>query len=106
MNRSGQVTSTSAAPRASKKAAALPSWRERPFQTLNAAADIAGLSVASLYRFESEGRLTFKRLGGRTLVDTASLIALLETAETWTPSKRGSAAVAARVARARASWGA
>lgn len=35
---------------------------------------------------------------------TASLIALLETAETWTPLKRGSAAVTARVERARASW--
>lgn len=106
MNRSGHVTNTSAVSRPTKAVTTLSAWRERPFQTLNAAADIASLSVASLYRFESEGRLTFKRLGGRTLVDTVSLIALLETAESWTPSKRGSAAVAARVERARAAWSA
>lgn len=73
-------------------------WTERPLLTLKAAAEIIGISVASLYRFSDEGRLTFRRLGGRTLVDTKSLIALAEGAEEWTPNDRGKEARAKRKA--------
>jgi hypothetical protein len=79
-------------------------WRERPLQSLQTASEIAGISVASLYRFASEGRLTFKRLAGRTLVETKSLIALVNSAEDWTPSSRTEKARETRVERARAAW--
>jgi hypothetical protein len=75
-------------------------WRERPFLPIKTAAEIAGLSSATLYRFETEGRLSFKRLAGRTFVDTASFATLLQSAEPWTPSKAGTAARAARATRA------
>lgn len=73
-------------------------WRQSAFQTLQQASSIVGVSVASLYRFEIEKRLIFKRLAGRTLVDTPSLIALVEGAESWTPSTDAAAARAARAA--------
>ncbi len=75
-------------------------WRERPLTTMQAASEIAGVSPATLYRFASESRLTLRRLGGRTLVDTSSLIALVDSAETWTPSKQTVKACAARAASA------
>ncbi|MER9911491.1 hypothetical protein NKJ71_12705 [Mesorhizobium sp. M0050] len=71
---------------------------------LATAAEIAGVSPASLYRFAAEGRLSFRRLAGRTLVETPSLIALVSAAEPWSPSKRGSAARAKRTERARVAW--
>lgn len=79
-------------------------WRQRPFLPLLAAAELLGLSPSSLYRMESEGKLTFNKLGGRTLVTVGSLMKLIETADTWTPSDRGSAARAKRQERARAGW--
>ena len=75
-------------------------WRERAFQTLQQASQITGVSVASVYRFAAEGRISFRRLAGRTLVDTASLIKLIDSAESWTPSSVGSAARAARASLA------
>lgn len=89
--------------------AAAPSdipWREREFLKINDAAAIAGVSPASLYNFEKQGRLEFRRFAGRTQVVAASLVALLEQAEPWTPSERGSASRAARKERAKRSWGA
>lgn len=79
-------------------------WQQRPMLPLATAAEIAGVSPASLYRFAAEGRLKFRRLAGRTLVETSSLIALVKTAETWTPSNRGAAARAKRSERSRAAW--
>ncbi len=45
--------------------------------TLMEAARITGLSIATLRRHEKAGRLTFHRVGRRTLVSAASLRALL-----------------------------
>ncbi len=45
--------------------------------TLGRAARISGLSIATLRRHEKAGRLTFYRVGRRTLVSAASLRALL-----------------------------
>lgn len=81
-----------------------PHWREYPVQTVQSASSIAGISPASLYRFAAEGRLKLRRLAGRTLVDTQSLIALIDSAEDWTPSRRAEKARATRVERARAAW--
>lgn len=77
-------------------------WRDRPLHTMKTAAELCGVSIASLYRFSDEGRLTLRRLGGRTLVDTKSLIALIESAENWTPYDRGKEARAKRKEIARA----
>lgn len=79
-------------------------WRERAYLPLREAAQIVGLSRASLYKFESDGRLEFRRLAGRTLVATESLILLIDGAEPWTPSPRGDAARAKRKERAQAAW--
>ncbi|UES46827.1 hypothetical protein [Roseibium aggregatum] len=79
-------------------------WRNSAYLPLTRASEIAGVSTASLYNFESAGRLQFKRLAGRTLVTTESLIALIDSAEDWTPSDRGSHGRAARTQRARAAW--
>lgn len=79
-------------------------WRDRVFLPLKAAANIAGISPASLYRFEARGDLKFRRLGGRTLVETASLVRLLDSSEDWTASEAGSAARKARTERAAAEW--
>lgn len=71
-------------------------WRDRPFLQLKVAAEIIGLSPASLYRFSDEGKLTLKELGGRTLVETKSFIDLIDSAEDWTAKTRGKEARAAR----------
>jgi hypothetical protein len=76
-------------------------WRDRPLQTMQIASEIAGLSVAALYRAAGEDRLKLRRLEGRTLVETSSLIELIEAAASWTPSNRGAAARAKRAKVAR-----
>ncbi len=42
--------------------------------------------MASLYRLAHDGRLKLKKLEGRTLVETKSLIAVVESANDWTPA--------------------
>jgi len=79
-------------------------WRSAAYLTLPRASEIAGISPASLYKLNEAGRLEFKRLAGRTLVTTESLIALIDSAEPWAPSDRGASGRAARAERARASW--
>jgi hypothetical protein len=71
-------------------------WQDRAMLSLQLAAEIAGISVASLYRAAGEGRLHLRRLEGRTVVETASLVELLNAAEVWTPSDRGKQARAKR----------
>lgn len=77
-------------------------WRDRPLHPMKTAAEIVGVSIASLYRFSDEGRLVLRRLGGRTLVDTKSLIELADSAEPWTANDRGKEARAKRKEIARA----
>jgi hypothetical protein len=66
------------------------------------AGEIAGISPASIYRLADEGQLSLRRLAGRTLVQTKSLVALLDKAETWTANDRGKEARAKRKEIARA----
>ncbi len=80
----------------------LPNWREAPQVGIPDAAAILGLSAASIYSFAAQGRLKLMKLGGRSLVDVSSLIALLDTREPWTPSTKPRAAQEARGARAAA----
>jgi predicted DNA-binding transcriptional regulator AlpA len=79
-------------------------WRDRPFLPLLSAAELLGLSPSSLYRLETEGKLRFRRLGGRTLVAVDTIVALIDTADDWAPSERGAAARAKRSERARERW--
>jgi predicted DNA-binding transcriptional regulator AlpA len=79
-------------------------WRDRPLLRMQEGSKVSGLSTASLYRAASEGRLTLKRLYGRTLIETPSLIALINSAEDWVRSGRADKAHAARTERSRAAW--
>jgi hypothetical protein len=80
-------------------------WRERALITLPNASAVGGISISRLYEFEKEGRLRFRRLGGRTLLEVRSLIALIDSLPQWTPqTKRTEAAVMARSARAGQQW--
>lgn len=76
-------------------------WRERPFVPLLMVSELLGVSPASVYRLETEGRLVFRHIGGRTVVTVTSLIDFVDTAEEWSPSTQGTAARAARSERAR-----
>ena len=71
-------------------------WRERAFLSMKIAAEVAGVSITTLYRFSDAGQLKLRDFGGRTLVDTQSLIALINSAKAWTPRDRGSEARAKR----------
>lgn len=76
-------------------------WQERSLLPLKTAGEIAGISPASIYRLADEGQISLRRLAGRTLVQTATLVALLDKAEPWTANDRGKEARAARKAAAR-----
>ena len=89
------MPSTSAIPSTSATLAHT-AWRDRPLLPLKTASEVVGVSIASLYRFADEGRLKFRQLAGRTLVDTTSLIALAESAQDWKPKNRGVEARAKR----------
>lgn len=78
-------------------------WRDKPVLPTKLAAEIAGVSIASLYRQSKLGNLQFKTVAGRTMIETNSLINLLDNAVNWTPQSRTNAATAKRAAkRARA----
>lgn len=83
-------------------------WRDRPYLSMKDAAELAVCSRSSLYTAANEGRLELRRLNGRTLVETKSLIAFLGTAERWTPSKQSKKATAAatdaRIKAAASAW--
>lgn len=79
-------------------------WRERPFLTLQDAAEIVGCSPATLYGAAAAERLEFCRLGGRTLVKTPSLIAYIGTAKPWVPCPRTRKATEARKKAAVHAW--
>ena len=85
-------------------AAAAVHWRDRPFVMVKIASELTGCSPASVYRFEKEGALVFRRLGGRVLVEVKTLAALVDTAEPWKPTGRTDKATAERLRRARAAW--
>lgn len=65
---------------------ALVHWRAFPLQTLAGACAILNVSAPTAYKLERDGKLTFKRLGNRTMVTTTSIIDYLDTAQDWSPS--------------------
>lgn len=97
-------TARAASPAPSKPntvCASLP-WRDREFLQLKMAAEVAGVSITGIYRLHDAGKLKLRDLGGRTLVETQSLIALLNAAPEWTPRNRGAEAREKRKEIARA----
>jgi excisionase family DNA binding protein len=56
-------------------------WSDKPLLPLRTAADLLGISRSGLYRLQASGKLTFCKLGGRTVVKTTSLISYLDTIE-------------------------
>jgi hypothetical protein len=79
-------------------------WRDTAFLSLQRAAQVLGISVASLYRLEQTGEVKFRRLAGRTLVKTDGVIALESADEPWTASQAGSAARVKRAELAANGW--
>lgn len=94
-----------APPSPAPKADRATPWRERELLPLRVAAEIIGISPASLYRLQAEGRVTFKRIAGRVLLPVADIAAIVDGAENWKASAQGLAARQARVEAARAAWG-
>lgn len=94
-------TASSRSSAAAAKGETIP-WQQRPHLRLEVATEIAGISPASLYRLAAAGRVKLVKLAGRTLVETKSLVSLVNTAEPWTASERGAAARAKRIEVARA----
>ncbi|MBX9847495.1 MAG: hypothetical protein K2Z80_37535 [Xanthobacteraceae bacterium] len=74
-------------------------WQERPLLSMQLASEIAAISVGSLYRLAEARRLKLRTLQGRTLVETSSLVELIEGAPPWSPSSRGKEARAKRAAK-------
>jgi hypothetical protein len=76
------------------------SWRDLPLHTINDASMILCGSKSRTYALLAEGKLEAARLAGKTLIKTASIIALMEKeekAEQWSPDrKRVEKAVSAR----------
>lgn len=79
-------------------------WRERAFNNINVASEALGVSRTSIYRLASQGKLTLRRVAGRVVVETAGLLAIVQTAEPWTPSDHGAGGRAKRAELARARW--
>lgn len=71
-------------------------WRDKPLLTLTVTSELINVSTPTLYKLAGAGKLSFKRLGHRTMVETASIIDLLDSAESWSPSGRTDKARRAR----------
>jgi excisionase family DNA binding protein len=67
-------------------------WRERPYQTIDKAADLTCRSKAHIYQLIHNGQLKAVTLGGKTLVETGSMITFLERARRWHPDRERVAA--------------
>lgn len=63
-------------------------WRERVLVPINFASEIIGVSRSTIYRLQADGKLVFKRIGGKTLVTVASLTHLLDNPDDWTPKSK------------------
>ena len=66
-------------------------WWQKPFHRVKSTADLLGCSSTQVYRLAGEGHLVMKRLAGRVVIETSSIVNLAQVAEDWTPSTRGEA---------------
>lgn len=62
-------------------------WAQKPVLPLRVASEVLGVSRSTLYRLQAGGKLTFSRVGGKTVIRTASVIAYLEAIEDWPSPK-------------------
>ncbi len=69
-------------------------WAQKPLLPLRVAADLLGISRSGIYRLQASGKLTFAKVGGKTVVKTHSLIGYLETIEEWPAGEQGRGAKA------------
>jgi excisionase family DNA binding protein len=72
-------------------------WRERIGVPPKEAAALFGKSVSAVYRLAERGELRLVKFGGTTLVETQSLIAMVDAP--WRPSRRAAKARAVRAER-------
>lgn len=79
-------------------------WSERPLVPIKVASELLAVSRSGIYRLEAAGKLSFGKIGSRTVVRVDSLIRYLDSVEDWTPSQQGAAARKARAERAAAGW--
>jgi excisionase family DNA binding protein len=72
-------------------------WQKLPVHPIRRASVVIGASEARVYALLKTGELTAVKLGGKTLIHTASLIDYLAKAQPWKPDHdRVVRAVAAR----------
>lgn len=78
-------------PSKSPEAAPSVNWRTTAFLSMAEAARVAGVSRATLYALAHGRRLRLRKLGRKTLVETASLAELIAAAPSWRPGRIRSA---------------
>ena len=72
-------------------------WQGVPVHPVKRTSSIVGASESQTYALLKAGELTAVKLGGKTLVTTASIIEYLARAQPWKPDRdRVARAVAAR----------
>lgn len=79
-------------------------WSQRPLLPIKTVAELIGVSRSSIYRLEAAEKLSFAKVGGKTVVRTRSLLCYLDTVEDWTSGHQGAAGRKARAERAAAGW--
>lgn len=79
-------------------------WSQRPLLSIKVAAELLGVSRSGVYRLEAADKLSFAKIGGRTVVRVASLVSYLESIEDWTSSHQGAAGRKAAAERAAQEW--
>jgi hypothetical protein len=62
-------------------------WQQIPHQPVQRTAGILGCSPSQVYNRLNDGQLKGVTLGGRTLVTTESILALLAEVKPWLPDK-------------------
>lgn len=77
-------------------------WRDLPFLTVRATAELFGCSPAAVYMQLRSGRLSAVSICGRTLIRSVDVARVLDQAEPWRPNHARVAAAAA--AQSRLTW--
>ena len=62
-------------------------WSGYPYQTIKSAAAILACSTSKIYELLKDKKLEARRLNGKTVIATSSLVAMLEQAKPWEPAR-------------------
>lgn len=80
-------------------------WEMRPLTPIPDFAVITGLSTGSAYNLAKTGKVQLAKMAGRTYVRTETIVALLASAQPFTPNtRRTAAATEARKRAAADAW--